>query len=173
MAGVKLTQEVIDQLVAKLNYYKYQVLWQPRSGGEPVNLGPLNSPPKVEPDTETKDTTLYETGSDPQASILSKNNANITIDTNNIEWALNALKNIKKGYNMLKYENGGELTFIPITEESTAKAITFPNCYLQPGLSTNFAEGDDPNYVSVSFVAKPTAMSEDGENGGELYTYEA
>lgn len=37
-----LTQPQIDELVAKLQFYKYQV-----SFGEDI-LGPLNSPPKVE-----------------------------------------------------------------------------------------------------------------------------
>ena len=52
MAGIALTQEMIDSLVSKLQFYKYQV-----SFGDQI-LGPLNSPPKVEADTETKETVL-------------------------------------------------------------------------------------------------------------------
>ncbi len=160
MAGVKLTQEMIDQLVSKLSFYKYQVAF-----GETI-LGPLNSPPKVEPDTETKDTTLYETGVDPLASILSKNNANITIETNDVDAALGMLKTFKKGDNLLDSSKAKALTFVPLTEDADAKVITFPNAYLQPGLSTSFAEGDDPNSIPLNFVAKPVVET------GELYTYE-
>jgi hypothetical protein len=160
MAGVKLTQTMIDDLVAKLSFYKYQVAF-----GETI-LGPLNSPPKVEPDTETKDTTLYETGVDPLASILSKNNANITIETNDVDTALDMLKGFKKGDNLLDSSKAKPLTFTPITDDANAKSITFPNSYLQPGLSTSFAEGDDPNVIPLSFVAKPVVET------GELYTYE-
>lgn len=158
--GVKLTQEMIDNLVAKLSFYKYQVAF-----GDAI-LGPLNSPPKVEPDTETKDTVLYETGVDPLASILSKNNANITIETNDVDAAVTMLKTFKKGDNLLDSSKAKPLTFVPLTDNADAKVITFPNCYLRPGMSPNFAEGDDPNYVSLSFVAKPDVDS------GELYTYE-
>lgn len=160
MAGVKLTQEMVDQLVAKLSFYKYQVAF-----GETI-LGPLNSPPKIDPDTETKDTVLYETGVDPLANILSKNNANITIETNDVDAALTMLREFKKGDNLLDSSKAKPLTFVPLTEDANAKAITFPNCYLQPGLAPNFAEGDDPNYVSLSFVAKPVVET------NELYTYE-
>lgn len=160
MAGIKLTQEMIDSLVAKLSFYKYQVAF-----GETV-LGPLNSPPSVESDMETKDTVLYETGVDPLASIISKNNANITIECNDVDTALDMVKTFKKGDNLLDSTKAKPLTFVPLTEDAEAKTITFPNAYLQPGSTPQFAEGDDPNFVSLSFVAKPDVDS------GFLFTYE-
>lgn len=159
MAGLSQTQ--IDELVAKLQYYKYQV-----SFGEQI-LGPLNSPPKVEKDIETKDTVLYETGSDPQASIISKNNANITLECCDVDAAMSLLSAFKKGDNLLDSTAGKALTMVPLTDDEGAKTLTFPNCFLQPGLATNFAEGDDPNYVTLSFVAKPEVES------GMLFSFES
>ena len=160
MAGTKLTQEIIDGLVEKLQYYKYQVAF-----GEQV-LGPLNSPPSIEPETETKETVLYETGVDPLAEILSKNNARITLEVNDVDTALLMKKTYKKGDNLLSSSFSKELTFVPLTEDVNAKTLTFPNCFLQPGMSFNPVEGDDPNYVSMEFLAKPDADT------GELYIYE-
>ena len=158
--GIKLTQEMIDSLVSKLQFYKYQVAF-----GEQI-LGPLNSPPKVEGDTETKETVLYETGVDALAEILSKNNAKITLEVNDVDAAMTLLKKFKKGDNLLDSKEAKALIFVPLTEDANAKTLTFPNAYLQPGLGTNFAEGDDPNYITLNFVAKPVVET------GELYTWE-
>ena len=161
MAGTALTQSMIDTLVSKLQFYKYQV-----SFGDTI-LGPLNSPPKVEADIETKETVLYETGVDPLAEIISKNNAKITLEVNDVDAAMGLLKGFKKGDNLLDSTKAKALTFVPLTSDENAKALTFENAYLQPGLATNFAEGDDPNYITLNFIAKPDA------DDGELYTWEA
>lgn len=156
----KLSQQQIDALVAKLQFYKYQV-----SFGTTV-LGPLNSPPKIEADIETKDTVLYETGSDPLASIISKNNAKVTLEVNDVDTAMGLLAAFKKGDNLLDSSTGKALTLVPLTDDSGAKTLTFTNCYLQPGLNSNFAEGDDPNYITLEFIAKPDTTTE------LLYTFE-
>jgi hypothetical protein len=161
MAGVKLTQEMIDGLVEKLQYYKYQVAF-----GEQV-LGPLNSPPKIDPETETKETVLYETGVDPLAEILSKNNARITLEVNDVKAALALKATYKKGDNILSSAFSKPLTLVPLTEDADAETLTFPNCFLVPGMSFTPVEGDDPNYVSMEFLAKPDVDS------GELYTFSA
>ena len=155
-----LTQPQIDELVAKLQFYKYQV-----SFGEDI-LGPLNSPPKVEQDVETKDTVLYETGVDPLATIISKNNANITLECCDVAAAMQLIAAFKKGDNLLDSTKGKVLTMVPLTDDDEAETLTFPNCYLQPGLTMNFAEGDDPNYVTLNFVAKPDVTT------GVLYTFQ-
>lgn len=154
-----LTQQQIDALVAKLQFYKYQV-----SFGEQI-LGPLNSPPKAEADIETKDTVLYETGVDPLATIISKNNAKITLECCDVDAAMQLKSAFKKGDNLLDSTKGKALTFVPLTDDEGAKTLTFPNAFLQPGLATNFAEGDDPNYVTLDFLAKEGA-------DGILYTFE-
>ena len=159
MSNAALTQQQIDALVAKLQYYKYQV-----SFGSTI-LGPLNSPPKIEADIETKDTALYETGSDPLASIISKNNAKITLEVNDVDAAIGLVAPFKKGDNLLDSSTGKALTLVPLTDDSGAKTLTFGNCYLQPGLNTNFAEGDDPNYVTLEFIAKPVVAT------GLLFTF--
>lgn len=159
MAGKTLTQEMIDDLVSKLQYYKYQVAW-----GETV-LGPLNSPPTVEPDVEYKDTVLYETGADPQAQIISKFNANISLEVNDVKTALGLLSTFKKGDNLLDSTTAKALIFTPLTADSAAEVLTFPNTYLQPEPAFNPAEGDDPNYVPLNFLAKPEVES------GKLFTF--
>lgn len=146
MAG--LSQSEIDGLRAKLNYYKYQVAW-----GETV-LGPLNSPPTVEPDIETKEVVLYETGVDPLSKVISKNNAKITIQSGDVSAAAGLVSGFKKGDELLDSSKAKPLVFTPITDDEGASSITFPNCYLQPGFKPNFAEGDDPNYVELEFEAK-------------------
>ena len=156
----KLSQSEIDALVAKLQFYKYQVSY----GGDII--GPLDSPPKIEPDFETKDTMLYETGEDPLASIISKNNATVTLETNDVSKALEMLQTYKKGDNILDTKFAKELRFEPITDDATAQAIVFPRAFLNPGLSTNFAEGAEPNFVSLGFTAKEN-------DEGVLYSLEA
>ena len=155
----KLTQSEIDALVSKLQFYKYQVSY----GG--TIIGPLNSPPKVDPDFETKDTVLYETGEDPLASVISKNNATITLETNDVDAALEMLKTYKKGDNILDSQFAKELIFMPLTDDAGAKSITFPRAFLNPGLSTGFAEGADPNVVTLGFTAKEN-------DEGVLYEFE-
>lgn len=159
MAGKTLTQEMIDNLVEKLQYYKYQVAW-----GEDI-LGPLNSPPTVEPDVEYKETVLYETGSDPQAQIISKYNAKIGLEVNDVTTAMGLLSKFKKGDNLLDSTTAKPLIFTPLTDDSSAEVLTFPNVYLQPEPAFNPAEGDDPNYVPLNFLAKPEVAS------GNLFTF--
>jgi hypothetical protein len=160
MAGIALSQEMVDALRAKLSYYKYQVAW----GG--TIMGPLNAPPTVEPDIETKETVLYETGVDPLSKVISKNNATITIQSGDVDAASALLKNYKKGDELLDSATAKPLVFTPLTSDEDAKSITFPKAYLQPGYRPNFAEGDDPNYVELQFEAK-----EDPDTG-ILFTYE-
>ena len=125
----------------------------------------LNSPPSIEPETETKETVLYETGVDPLAEILSKNNARITLEVNDVETALALKATYKKGDNLLDSKFSKPLTFVPLTEDENAKVLTFPNCFLIPGMSFTPVEGDDPNYVPMEFLAKPDVDS------GALYTF--
>lgn len=155
-----LDQSAIDALVAKLQYYKYQVSF------DSTILGPLNSPPSIEPDVETKETLLYETGSEAQAEIIIKNNAKITLEVNDVDAAMDLLKNFKKGDNLLDSSAAEALVLTPLTDDSGAKTLTFGNCYLQPGLTPNLAEGDEPNYVTLVFKAKP-------DSNGVLYTFAA
>jgi hypothetical protein len=162
MAGQKLTQETINQLKAKISRHRFLV-----SFGDDI-IGPLKSAPQIEADIETKEMTLYETGEDPQADVISRNNATITLDTEDMSAALELLGAFRKGDDMLDSTNAKALTFVPIItddSDSSAKTLTFPNAFLQPGLSTNFGEGADPNSVTLTFTAKPQASD------GVLFTY--
>lgn len=159
MAGTTLNQAAIDALVAKLKMYKYVC-----SFGETV-IGPLKSAPKIEAVIETKDVTLYETGSEEQASILTKNNAKLTLESGDFDAAIEMLSEFKKGDNILATAKSNAITLVPVTSDAGAKTITFPNAFLQPGLSPSLEDGDDPNSVSLTFMCKPDTTS------GLLFTY--
>ena len=161
MAGTTLDQTKIDALIAKLQLYKYVV-----SAGETV-LGPLKSAPTVEPDVETKDLKLYETGSEAQASFLVKNNVKLTLDVEDVDTALPLLEAFKKGDNVLDSTKSVAVTLVPITDDEGAKTITFPKAFLQPGLSMALGEDDDPNSVSLVYLCRPDATT------GKTFTYAA
>lgn len=149
----KLTQTEIDELIEKLQLYKYVV-----SAGDTV-LGPLKSAPTIESDVETKDLKLYETGTEPQASFIVKNNVKLTLDVEDVETALPLLEAFKKGDNVLDSSKSEEITLVPITDDTGAKTITFPNAFLQPGLSMTLGEDDDPNSVSLVYLCRPDAAT--------------
>ena len=151
MAGTTLDQTKIDALIAKLQLYKYVV-----SAGETV-LGPLKSAPTVESDIETKDLTLYETGSEAQASFLVKNNVKLTLDVEDVDTAMGLMGAFQKGDNVLDSTKSVPVTLVPITDDEDAKTITFPNAFLQPGLSMTMGEDDDPNSVSLVYLCRPDA----------------
>ena len=155
----KLTQSQIDELIAKLNLYKYVV-----SVGETV-LGPLKSAPKIESDVETKDITLYETGAEAQASILVKNNVKLTLEVEDIDAAMSKMEAFQKGDNVLDSTKSEAVTLVPITDDEGAKTITFPNAFLQPGLSMTLGEEDDANSVSLVYLCRPDAET------GKTFTY--
>lgn len=152
-----LTQTEIDELVAKLQLYKYVV------AVDSTELGPLKSAPQIEGDVETKDLTLYETGSEAQASFLVKNNVKLTIDTENVEEAMKLMGAFTKGENVLDSAKKKSVTLEPITADE-AQTITFPNAFLQPGLSMTLGEDDEANSVTLVFLCRP------GEDG-KPFTY--
>ena len=159
MAGTTLDQTKIDALIAKLQLYKYVV-----SAGETV-LGPLKSAPKIEANVETKDLTLYETGSEAQASFLVKNNVKLTLDVEDVDTAMGLMGAFQKGDNVLDSTKSVPVTLVPITDDEGAKTITFPNAFLQPGLSMTMGEDDDPNSVSLVYLCRPDAET------GKTFTF--
>ncbi len=156
-----LTQTKIDELIEKLNFYKYLV-----SVGETV-LGPLKSAPKIEADVETKDIKLYETGTEPQASILVKNNVKLTLELEDIDAAMSKMNAFKKGDNVLDSTKSEAITLVPITDDEGAKTITFPNAFLQPGLAMTLGEDDDANSTTLTYLCRPDATT------GKTFTYAA
>lgn len=156
-----LTQTEIDELIEKLNFYKYLV-----SVGETV-LGPLKSAPKIEADVETKDIKLYETGTEPQASILVKNNVKLTLELEDIDAAMSKMEAFQKGDNVLDSTKSEAITLVPITDDEGAKTITFPNAFLQPGLAMTLGEDDDANSTTLTYLCRPDATT------GKTFTYAA
>ena len=161
MAGTTLDQTKIDALIAKLQLYKYVV-----SAGETV-LGPLKSAPTVESDIETKDLTLYETGSEAQASFLVKNNVKLTLDVEDVDTAMGLMGAFQKGDNVLDSTKSVPVTLVPITDDEGAKTITFPNAFLQPGLAMTLGEDDDANSTTLTYLCRPDATT------GKTFTYAA
>ena len=156
-----LTQTKIDELIEKLNFYKYLV-----SVGETV-LGPLKSAPKIEADVETKDIKRYETGTEPQASILVKNNVKLTLELEDIDAAMSKMEAFKKGDNVLDSTKSEAITLVPITDDEGAKTITFPNAFLPPGLAMTLGEDDDANSTTLTYLCRPDATT------GKTFTYAA
>lgn len=156
-----LTQTKIDELIEKLNFYKYLV-----SVGETV-LGPLKSAPKIEADVETKDIKLYETGTEPQASILVKNNVKLILELEDLDAAMSKMEAFKKGDNVLDSTKSEAITLVPITDDEGAKTITFPNAFLQPGLAMMLGEDDDANSTTLTYLCRPDATT------GKTFTYAA
>ena len=164
MANSTLTPTEITNLIGELEFHKYLVAIT-LTGGTATSLGPLKTAPKCEPDVETKDTTIYETGSEVQASILSKNDVKLTIETENVDDAITLLAGFSKGDNILASTSKYTITLVPITSDATAKTITFTNAYLNPGLSTNLQDADDPNSVTLTFNCKSDPTT------GKPYTF--
>lgn len=161
MPNANLTQVEVDALVALLKKFPYLV----NAGTDDLN--PLSAAPSVEPDVATKDTTLYETSEEIQASFISKNNVKVTIKTRNIDTAMTLASSFKKGDNVYATANKKSLTLVPITSDATAKTITFTDAYLQPGLSFSPGENETPQEATLTYICKANATS------GIPFTYAA
>lgn len=125
-----------------------------------TDLGPLSGPPTVEGDIETKEQKLYETMGEVHAEIIVKNNVKVTVKTRYIDKALELLAAFKKGDNVYDPDKKVELTLVPITAETGAKTLTFPNAYLQPGLSYTPSDEGAEHEAELVYVCKP---DEDGK----------
>ena len=147
-----LSTEEINTLIGKIKKFPYLV-----SVGS-TSMAPLAGAPTAEPDIETADVTLYETGGvEIHAKVITKNNVTLTIRTRNIDAAMPLLEALKKGDNVLASTNKKTVTLVPITS-ATEPTITFDNAYLNPGLSFAPGEGNDPNAATLTFEchADPT-----------------
>ena len=163
MAGhAPLVQTEIDALTAKFQIYKYLVAIGPASGGSMTILGPLKSAPKVEPDTETKEVKLYETGAEPQAEYLTKDNLKLTLELEDVDTAAALYTNITVGTNLLDSSRAQCIILQPITDDVGAKTFTFPNAYLRPGFTPTFEDEDDPNYATLEYLCKPVNQVDSG-----------
>lgn len=148
---MNLTQTEIDSLVDILKKFPYFC-----AAGED-EFGPLSGPPQIEPDVELKPITLYETESEEQASILAKNNVKVTIKTRNIDKAMELLGSFVKGENIYAAARKKALTMVPITASTTEKTISFPNAFLQPGLSFTPGQNSDPSEATLVFICRAAA----------------
>ena len=147
----------VQELISKLQRHKYVC-----AVGETV-VGPLKTAPKIEPDIENKDLTLYETGSEIQASILSKYNLKLTLELNDFDGGMTKLNKFKKGDNILAEDNAEVITLTPIGE-GDGKTITFPRAFLQPDGNPTLEDEDDPNSVTLNYICRP-------DENGKPFTY--
>ena len=173
MAHAPLTQSEIDALIAKLQMYKYLCAVGPTtSGGSMTILGPLKSAPKIEPDIETKEVTLYETGVEVQAEVITKDNYKLTLELEDVDKAAELHSSFVKGDNILASSRSQAIVLQPITNDAGAKTITFCNAYLRPGFTPTFEDEDDPNYATLEYTCKPVITSSGGVvTVGSPYTY--
>ena len=147
-----LTQNDIDGLIAKLKKFPYAAM----AGS--TNLGPLDGPPTVAPEVETKDVTLYETGADVQARYLTKNDLMVTVKTRDVAKAMALQAAFAKGDNVFDAAKKVALTLVPITS-ATEQTITFANAYLQPGLNYAPGQDGDPSEVELQYLCKADATT--------------
>ena len=148
-----LTSQEIAALVAALEKHPYYV-----TVGS-TDLGPLASPPQIAKDVETQDVKLYETGADPLASFVTRNNVTLTLETRNLSAAATLLATVPKGANALASSLKKTVTLAPITSDTSAKAFTFPEAYLQPGLEATLGEDSTPSTVTLVFTCKADAST--------------
>lgn len=147
----------VDTLIAKLKKFPYSCV----AGS--TNLGPLSGPPTVAPEIETKDVTLYETGSDVQARFLMKNDLIVTVKTRDVDTAMNLQAAFAKGDNVLDSSKKVSLTLVPITSD-TETTITFANAYLLPGLNYTPGQDGDPSEVELQYLCK-------ADSNGKPFSY--
>jgi len=148
----KLTDAEIQALNATVKQYPFLV----SAGAD--KLGPLNGAPSIEADTATKPVTLYETGEEVQGELVTKNNVKLTLKTRNVDKAMELLATVKKGDNIYATDKKKSVTLVPITDAAGAQTITFPNAYLQPGLSYTPGDGD-PHEAQLVYVCKPDSAT--------------
>lgn len=153
-----LSSTDIDNLIAAMRKYPYLCNFGT------VSLGPLAGPPAVAPDTQNTDVTLYETEGSTEASFLTKNDLTITINTRNVDTAID-LQDFAKGENIFASTRKKTVTLVPITGSTTAKTLTFPNAYLQPGLNYSPGENGQPSSVTLTITCKADATT------GKPFTY--
>lgn len=155
----ELTPQEIAALVAKLQKYPYLCFV-----GED-DMGPLDDPPDVSPDVETKDVKFYETGAEVQASFLTKNNVELTIKSRNVAKVLELKSAFAKGDDVLASANAKTVVLVPLCADTGAVTITFPNAFLTPGLGLDLKEDSDPNSGELKFTCRPDAAT------GKPFTY--
>ena len=144
-----LVESDFANLEAQIKRYPYLVYF----GGS--SLGPLSGAPTVSPAVETKDLVYYESNGVSCGSLITKNDVNITINSEKVDYAMTLLSGFKIGDNVFASSRSKTLLFVPITEDGTQTIITFPNAFVQPGLDYKPGESADPAVVALSFVAKP------------------
>lgn len=160
-----LSSSDIAGLLATLANYPYYVTFTPTSGSA-VDLGPLSGPPQISPETETKDVTLYETGAAVQKKILIKNDMKVTVNTENLDAGMGLLATLEKDDDLLAASSKeGVLLLEPITDDASAKSITFPHACVDVDNAISPGENGDPNVVQVSFYCKADATT------GKPFTY--
>jgi len=79
--------------------------------------------------------------------------------TRDVAGAIALLEAFKKGDNIIDPENKKTITMVPITSATDEKTITFPNAYLQPGLSYTPGADDEPSVVQLVYICKPDATT--------------
>ena len=88
------------------------------------------------------------------ATLPEDQNLDVAIRECHARKALELLATVKMGDNIYDKDKKKALTLVPITDDTAAKTLTFPNAYLQPGLSYTPGDGD-PHEAQLVYLCKP------------------
>lgn len=132
------------------------------SFGETV-IAPLASAPRIETDRKIVESTIYENGgAEAVASHLVRDCATVTVETKDINTALELMGDFSLGEDIMADARKKPLTFTPIAENE--KTLIFPAAYLQPDASYLPAMGQD-------HVAKLVFKAFADNETGKLFTF--
>lgn len=126
-------------------------------------IAPLGSAPKIETNRKIVESTIYENGGfEAVASHLVQDCAVITLETKDINTALELLGDFTVGEDIMAEERKRPLTFTPLAEDE--KTLIFPAAFLQPDASYVPSMGED-HLAKLTFKAFPDSSS------GKLFTF--
>lgn len=134
-----LSNEQKQSLISQIKAYPLRVVL------DGVDFGPLATAPTVTPQTTYYDETLYEASNNIVAKYVQDNYLEISFETKKINEAIEMKKAVVIGSNVYDVAAKKTLQLIPITSDSTAKVISFPNVYLVNSLNPTFKEGKEAN----------------------------
>ena len=126
-------------------------------------IAPLASAPRIETNRKVVESTIYENGGvEAVAAHLVQDTATITLETKDVNTALELLSSFTLGEDILAESRMKALTFTPLAEGE--KSLVFSSAFLQPDASYIPSTGED--HVA-KLVFKAYAK---GENAA-LYTF--
>ena len=155
MKGKNLMSSAYDKSVIKRHSYV-------ATFGDTV-IAPLAAAPKITTNRKLVESLIFENGgAEAVASHLVHDSATITLETKDVNTALELLGDFAVGEDILADGRRKALTFTPVAEDE--KTLVFPAAYLQPDASYIPSMGMD-HVATLVFKALPA------EDSGKLFTF--